>query len=89
MNIYAAIAIYFVMWWITLFAVLPFGIRSQVESGDVIAGTEAGAPVRPGLASKFFWTTIVTTIVFTVFYIVFTRELISLDSLWFIPNPPR
>lgn len=42
-------AIYFVSWWITLFGVLPLGVRSQVESGDVTPGTEPGAPATPRL----------------------------------------
>ena len=42
MNIVGGLALYFVIWWITLVAVLPFGIRSQQESGDVVDGTEPG-----------------------------------------------
>ncbi|MGL4496733.1 MAG: DUF1467 family protein, partial [Beijerinckiaceae bacterium] len=36
MPIGSLIAIYFVIWWIILFAVLPFGVRSQVEEGKVV-----------------------------------------------------
>jgi predicted secreted protein len=50
-------ALFFVVWWITLFAVLPFGVRSQVEAGDVSAGTEPGAPAAPALREKAIWTT--------------------------------
>ncbi len=53
------VAIYFVVWWTMLFAVLPFGVRSQVESGEVIPGTEPGAPVAPNLLRKALWTSIV------------------------------
>ena len=42
-----AAAIYFIIWWTVLFAVLPFGVRSQGESGTVIPGTDPGAPVVP------------------------------------------
>ena len=44
------IAVYFTMWWIVLFAVLPFGVKSQAESGDVVKGSEPGAPVATPLA---------------------------------------
>ena len=37
-TISSAIAIYFVLWWIVLFVVLPFGVRSQSEDGDRDAG---------------------------------------------------
>ena len=52
MNVVGGLALYFVIWWITLFAVLPFGIRSQQEAGDVVEGTEPGAPILPGLLQK-------------------------------------
>ena len=32
-TISTAFAIYFVMWWITLFLTLPFGVRSLHEDG--------------------------------------------------------
>ena len=44
------IAIYFLIWWVTLFAVLPWGVRNQEESGEVAPGTDPGAPAyAPGL----------------------------------------
>ena len=53
-----AFAVYFTIWWITLFAVLPFGVRSQDEAGDVTKGTEPGAPVATGM----WWKAAVTTV---------------------------
>lgn len=41
------VAIYFVVWWLCLFVVLPFGVRTQLEAGEVAPGTDPGAPVRP------------------------------------------
>lgn len=37
-------AVYFVLWWLCLFAVLPFGARNQSDTGEVVTGTEPGAP---------------------------------------------
>ena len=59
-----AIGLYFVVWWIVLFGVLPFGAQSQAEAGGVVAGTEPGAPAAPGLREKAVWTTIVAAAVF-------------------------
>jgi len=66
MRVASALALYFVVWWILLFAVLPFGVRSQAETGEVVAGTEPGAPAAPALREKAIWTTIVADIVFLV-----------------------
>lgn len=59
-----AVAIFFTMWWIVLFAVLPFGVRSQEENGEVTPGTEPGAPQAPRLVAKAIWTTILSLILF-------------------------
>jgi len=68
MNLTLSIAIYFVMWWITLFAILPFGVRSQHESGEVVEGSEPGAPARPLLWWKVLWTTVVSAVLFACLY---------------------
>ena len=67
-----AVAIYFTMWWTLLFAVLPFGIRSQHEGGDIVPGSEPGAPQRPALLRKALWTTVITTVVFAALMGVLT-----------------
>jgi predicted secreted protein len=63
LRVSGSLALYFVIWWILLFAVLPFGIRSQVETGEVVRGSEPGAPALPALREKAIWTTLVASIV--------------------------
>ncbi len=80
----AAIAIYFLIWWIVLFAVLPFGIRSQHEQGTVEEGTDPGAPLAPQLLKKMLITTVVAAVLFGAGYWAWQSKLITLDS---IPMP--
>jgi predicted secreted protein len=71
MSITTAIAIFFVIWWISLFLVLPFGVRSQHEDGEIVPGSEPGAPITARIARKLMWTTVVAAVLFaagTVFY---------------------
>lgn len=63
MRIGNLIAIYFVVWWVMLFAVLPFGVKSQAEAGEVTPGTEPGAPVAPRLWAKAAATSVVAAFV--------------------------
>lgn len=56
-------AIYLVVWWIVLIAVLPFGVRSQAESGMVEDGTDPGAPAVPMLGRKFAVTSVIAAFV--------------------------
>jgi predicted secreted protein len=65
-----AIAIFFTTWFVVLFAVLPFGVRSQHETGDVVPGTDPGAPVAPKLWIKAVWTTVLTALVFGAIILV-------------------
>jgi predicted secreted protein len=76
-----ALAIYFILWWLTLFAVLPWGVRSQDESGEISPGTEPGAPVLPRIAVRLIWTTIVASIVFAVLYVIYVYRLVTFDDL--------
>ena len=79
------LAIYFVAWWIVLFTVLPFGVRSQAEEGTVTPGTDPGAPVVPWLIRKAIWTTVVTAVLCTVVFWLFLTRRVTLDdlvSLW-------
>jgi predicted secreted protein len=74
-------AIYFIIWWTVLFAVLPWGVRSQRESGEVAPGTDPGAPSVPALGRKVIWTTLVSAALFGVFYFFYVTRLVTLDDL--------
>lgn len=56
------VALYFVLWWTLLFAVLPFGVRSQHEAEEIVPGSDPGAPVTPRLLRKAFTTSVVAAV---------------------------
>jgi len=86
MPLITAIAIYFVLWWLCLFLVLPWGVRGQHEDGDVVHGSEPGAPIKPRMKRKVIQTTILAGIVWLVIVVVVQFHLLSLDSIPFIPD---
>ena len=70
MKIGTAIAIYFVVWWIVLFAILPFGVKNAHEAGETtLEGNEPGAPVKHQMDKKALITTVVAAIVFGIIYL--------------------
>ena len=79
MAISTAIAIYFLIWWVVLFAVLPWGVRAQGEEG--VPGTDPGAPVVSNIKLKLIWTTIVASVIFIACWFIYTRRLVTLDDL--------
>jgi predicted secreted protein len=72
MTIAMGIAIYFMIWWTVLFAVLPLRIRSQHEIGEISPGTDPGAPVAPGLVGKAVVTTLISAVLFGALFIFMT-----------------
>jgi hypothetical protein len=52
MTIGGGLAVYFVIWWTVLFVTLPFGVRSQAESGTVEKGTDPGCTCPAGLGQE-------------------------------------
>jgi len=82
MSVATAIAIFFLIWWIVLFAVLPWGVRSQHEGGEMTPGTDPGAPTLPRLGRKLMWTTIVAAAIYGGCYLVYVNHPMSFDSVF-------
>ncbi len=81
MSLVTLIAIYFVVWWVILFAVLPFGVRTQEEDDNVILGTAHSAPARPMLLRKAVATTIVSAVLVFGLWIAVDRYGLGLETL--------
>jgi predicted secreted protein len=65
-----AIATFFCLWFITLFAVLPFFAHTQGEAGEVVPGTPESAPHKINLFKVFFVNTTVAAVTFAGVYAV-------------------
>jgi predicted secreted protein len=78
MTVTLGIAIYIMVWWITLFAVLPIGVRTQGEEGEIVAGTPASAPVKPRLLRVIVINTVVATLAFSVVWAAFEFDWLGL-----------
>lgn len=76
------VAIYFLIWWIVFFAMLPLGVKSQHEAQtEVEPGTDPGAPHRPLLWWKIAATTVVAAVLMVIFYAIWTSTAMTLDQL--------
>lgn len=89
MSVATVIAIYFIIWWVVLFAILPWGVHSQEESGEVAPGTDPGAPAVHRVWRKLLWTTVTAAVVFGIVTAIYKADLIPLEFLKRISSPPH
>ncbi len=81
MSASLAFAIYFICWWIVLFAVLPLRIGPQPEEGHLDPFADAaGAPHAPNMGRKFLLTTLVSAVIFAAIYALIAFRLVTLDD---------
>jgi predicted secreted protein len=81
MTFTTALAAFFLIWWVSLFAVLPWGVRSQHEDGEMAPGTDPGAPTNFRLGQKLLWTTAVAVVIYAGCYVVYSQHLVTLSDL--------
>jgi len=68
MSLVSTIAVYFVIWWLVLFAVLPFGVSTQEEEGRVEPGSAPSAPARPRILGKLAITSVLAAVITAALY---------------------
>ena len=63
MSWLTAVVVYLLIWWVVLFAVLPFGVEHEENPG---AGHDPGAPKRPRLVAKVLATTAISAVIWLI-----------------------
>ena len=82
MKFTSALAIYALFWVMTFFLVIPFGVRTDEEAGvQSLPGHAESAPHRFDLARTALRTTVVSAILFGLFYFNYVYGWIGADSL--------
>lgn len=81
MSIFGGVVTFIVVWWIVLFMVLPFGIKSQIESdANIVKGTDIGSPKKPNLKTKFLITTLIAFLIWSSGFLLFYMNIISIND---------
>ena len=62
------VAEYFICWWITLFIVLPIGLKTQADENEVVVGTAKSAPAHFRFLRVFLMTTALSAVIYAVWY---------------------
>jgi predicted secreted protein len=81
MSLTLGIAIYVIIWWTVLFAVLPIGVRTQGEDGSVVPGTPESAPSTPRLVRVALLTTLISALLFGAVWVAVRYGLVDLAAI--------
>lgn len=85
MNWFTSLATFMILWWLSLFIVLPIGVRGQAEADDVEPGTEPGAPLKSNMMRNALWATGLACMFYVMVYLTVTSGVITWEALgrWF------
>lgn len=81
-NIITLSAIYFLVWWTCLFAIINMNTQSHheagIEHGD---GTDRASPVKHGLGKKLLLNTVISAVIFGVGLLIIYSGIIPLPEI--------
>ena len=71
--------LYIIIWWVIFFSILPIDVNRQKTTE--IEGEDPGSPENPKMLKKFLYCTIITTIIFSVIYLLIKFEYLNLRNI--------
>lgn len=77
MSWVSGFAVYVIIWWTVIFAVLPFGVQ-PIAADQVSKGHAAGAPRRPRILLKVAVTSLVAAVLWLIVYWLFESGVVRL-----------
>jgi predicted secreted protein len=80
MQITSALVLLAVIWFLTLFIVLPIKMRTQGDENRVTMGTPAGAPARIDMRRKVKITSLVAVVIWVPLCAVILSGWIGIDD---------
>ena len=79
MSITGSAVIYIIIWWIVFFALLPIDVnRAKTVK---IEGEDPGSPENPKILKKFIYCTVITTIIFSIIFLLIKFEYLNLRNM--------
>ena len=79
MNITGLAIIFIIIWWIVFFSILPIDVNRA--KNVKIEGEDPGSPENPKILKKFVYCTSITTVIFSIIYLLIKFELLNLRNI--------
>ena len=81
MSITSAIVLFAIVWFMVFFIALPIRLKTQGDVGEIVPGTQAGAPAEHQLKEKAWITTFVAFILWVGFVSVIVSGKLTVRDL--------
>ena len=89
MAITSGLVLYAVIWFLSMLVMLPIGLRTQGDDGEIVPGTHAGAPNNYHAKRKALQVTGVATVIWIIaVLLIFYSGLSWRDMDWTQNLPP-
>ena len=79
MSLTGSLIIYVLIWWIVFFALLPIDVNREKKQN--IIGIDAGATENPKIIKKFVYSTLITSIIFIIIFLLVKYEYLNIRNL--------
>lgn len=79
MSPMTALFIYFLLWWLTLFTVLPIGVKRNEEDGK---GYDHGAPAFPNLKKKMILNTALSALILGIIEVLVETGILDWHGMF-------
>lgn len=81
MTPFSGFVLYCVVWFLTLFIILPLRLTTQGEAGHVVPGTPSSAPHAPQMKRRIILTTLVSAVIWAILAAVILSGRFSVTDL--------
>jgi predicted secreted protein len=83
MSVMFGIALYFLIWWTLLFAVLPLArAKTQGEAGEIVPGTPASAPSQLMIGRVVLINSALSAVVFAVVALAMKIYIVPIGDVY-------
>ncbi len=80
MTLFSAFVLYAVLWFLTLFVVLPLRLTTQGEAGQIVPGTPESAPHDPQMRKRLKITTAVSAVIWAIVAAIILSGVVGIDD---------
>ena len=75
------LVLFAVIWFMTLFVVLPIRLETQGDRGETVPGTHKSSPANLNMRRKALWTTAIAFLIWVPIATVLVLGLVTVDDV--------